>query len=176
MTSSSLDADWNDGMDLGSDRGESVAFTALYAGNLADLADLVDWLRDEGHDSFELAAALAILLDGVSESDPVARRARLDTYTDALLDGPSGHTTVSADACSGWPRVTPWAQRWSFGHEGALSLSPTWWAAALSASSPVSGPTIPPWPFAWPRASLKSGASRLGIRWSGMSGGGPRRR
>ena len=34
-------ADWNDGMDMARERGESVAFTALYAANLADLSELV---------------------------------------------------------------------------------------------------------------------------------------
>ena len=34
-------ADWNDGMDMARQRGESVAFTALYASNLADLSGLV---------------------------------------------------------------------------------------------------------------------------------------
>jgi cellobiose phosphorylase len=33
-------ADWNDGLDMARQRGESVAFTALYAGNLQQLADL----------------------------------------------------------------------------------------------------------------------------------------
>jgi cellobiose phosphorylase len=34
-------ADWNDGMDMARERGESVAFTALYASNLRDLSKLV---------------------------------------------------------------------------------------------------------------------------------------
>ena len=32
-------ADWNDALDMAADRGESVAFTAMYAKNLLDLAD-----------------------------------------------------------------------------------------------------------------------------------------
>lgn len=39
------DADWNDGLDMAHDRGESVAFTALYAGNLLRLADTLRQLR-----------------------------------------------------------------------------------------------------------------------------------
>lgn len=31
-------ADWNDGLDMATKRGESVAFTALYGGNLKNLA------------------------------------------------------------------------------------------------------------------------------------------
>jgi len=35
-------ADWNDGLDMAGERGESVAFTAAYAGNLTELADLLE--------------------------------------------------------------------------------------------------------------------------------------
>ncbi len=38
-------ADWNDGLDMASTNGETVAFTAMYAGNLSRLADLIDHLR-----------------------------------------------------------------------------------------------------------------------------------
>lgn len=37
-------ADWNDALDMAADRGESVAFTNAYAGNLSDLAELVEQL------------------------------------------------------------------------------------------------------------------------------------
>lgn len=40
-------ADWNDALDMAADRGESVAFTAAYAGNLQDLADLLNYLMEE---------------------------------------------------------------------------------------------------------------------------------
>lgn len=40
-------ADWNDALDMAKERGESVAFTALYAGNLSDLADLIDYLTEK---------------------------------------------------------------------------------------------------------------------------------
>jgi cellobiose phosphorylase len=40
-----LDADWNDGLDMAHDRGESVAFTAVYAGNLIRIADTLEVLR-----------------------------------------------------------------------------------------------------------------------------------
>ena len=35
-------ADWNDGLDMAKEKGESVAFTAAYAGNLFELADLLE--------------------------------------------------------------------------------------------------------------------------------------
>jgi len=34
--------DWNDGLDMAREKGESVAFTAAYAGNLIELADLLE--------------------------------------------------------------------------------------------------------------------------------------
>jgi len=34
--------DWNDGLDMAKEKGESVAFTASYAGNLKDIADLLE--------------------------------------------------------------------------------------------------------------------------------------
>ncbi len=41
------DADWNDGLDMAHERGESVAFTAMYAGNLKRIADLLEQLASQ---------------------------------------------------------------------------------------------------------------------------------
>ncbi|MFO7853863.1 MAG: hypothetical protein R6V44_01285, partial [Paracoccaceae bacterium] len=35
------DADWNDGLDMAKENGESVAFTAFYGKNLIDMAELL---------------------------------------------------------------------------------------------------------------------------------------
>lgn len=40
-------ADWNDALDMAPERGESVAFTAAYAGNLEDIANLLTYLAEE---------------------------------------------------------------------------------------------------------------------------------
>ncbi len=40
------EADWNDALDMASQRGESVAFTAAYAGNLTELAEVLIFLRE----------------------------------------------------------------------------------------------------------------------------------
>lgn len=49
-------ADWNDALDMAPERGESVAFTAAYAGNLETLADLIDSLcRERSLRSVEVA-------------------------------------------------------------------------------------------------------------------------
>ncbi len=77
-------ADWNDGMDMAAQRGESVAFTAYYAGNLRELAVLVRELNRLGITEVELMQELLPLLDSLH--DPVdynaadAKQARLGEY------------------------------------------------------------------------------------------------
>ncbi len=61
-------ADWNDGLDMASSRGESVAFTLLYGGNLLILSDLLeDMSAIKGVEKIRLARELLILLDSLSE-------------------------------------------------------------------------------------------------------------
>jgi cellobiose phosphorylase len=43
-----LDADWNDGLDMAHDKGESVAFTAVYAGNMLRIARTLELLKAKG--------------------------------------------------------------------------------------------------------------------------------
>ena len=59
------DADWNDGMDMAPERGESVAFSAFYAGNLRQLGEWVLELIEFGVDEINLAAELSPLLDSL---------------------------------------------------------------------------------------------------------------
>lgn len=56
-------ADWNDGLDMARERGESVAFTAAYALNLKTLAEILARLRSKGMESVTIPAPLAKLLD-----------------------------------------------------------------------------------------------------------------
>lgn len=52
-------ADWNDALDMANERGESVAFTAAYAGNLKVLAELITALEQKlGVQEIELLAEL----------------------------------------------------------------------------------------------------------------------
>ncbi len=61
-------ADWNDGMDMAAARGESVAFTSLYGGNLLGLADLLeDMAAIKGRGIIRVAREVLILLDTLSE-------------------------------------------------------------------------------------------------------------
>ncbi len=56
-------ADWNDALDMAEERGESVAFTCAYAGNLRELAELIRRLeRDDPGGTVELMEELTLLL------------------------------------------------------------------------------------------------------------------
>lgn len=60
-------ADWNDGLDMAFDRGESVAFMSFYGGNLLAMADLfVELSRRKRIQKIKLAKELLILLDTFS--------------------------------------------------------------------------------------------------------------
>lgn len=58
-------ADWNDALDMAWERGESVAFTCAYAGNLKDIAEYLGKLESHiGCDVIELAEEIKYLLTG----------------------------------------------------------------------------------------------------------------
>ncbi|MBW6466888.1 MAG: cellobiose phosphorylase [Brevefilum sp.] len=86
--------DWNDAFDMAAERGESVAFSALYAGNLHTLSELCLALADAGTRDISLAAELLLLLDRVS--DPVdyqsltKKQDRLGAYFDRVQGRLSG--------------------------------------------------------------------------------------
>ncbi|MFW6273774.1 MAG: GH36-type glycosyl hydrolase domain-containing protein [Halanaerobium sp.] len=62
-------ADWNDGLDMAEENGESVTFTALYASNLLELTELLKALKkDKNLDQIELAAELEVLFDSLADS------------------------------------------------------------------------------------------------------------
>jgi cellobiose phosphorylase len=77
-------ADWNDGLDMARTRGESVAFTALYASNLRQLGELALKLEHSGVRHVELAAELVPLLDALNApldyNSVEAKRRRLADY------------------------------------------------------------------------------------------------
>ncbi len=57
-------ADWNDGLDMANDRGESVAFTALYGGNMRNLAKNIKAYEEKtGKNTITLAKEILILID-----------------------------------------------------------------------------------------------------------------
>ncbi len=57
-------ADWNDALDMAAERGESVAFTNAYAGNLKDMADLlIAYQEKTGKKTVALSVEMIILLE-----------------------------------------------------------------------------------------------------------------
>ncbi|GFZ32497.1 hypothetical protein CSC2_30230 [Clostridium zeae] len=62
-------ADWNDAFDMADEKGESVAFTALYGSNLLELSELLLKLKDKLEiESVEIAKEMSILIDTIYES------------------------------------------------------------------------------------------------------------
>ncbi len=60
-------ADWNDGFDMAVENGESVAFTAAYGGNLAQIASLVRKYAADVSKTMEFHEEVAMLLAGHKE-------------------------------------------------------------------------------------------------------------
>lgn len=88
-------ADWNDGLDMAEENGESVTFTALYASNLLEMAELLEGLKSKKNiESIELAQELKILFDSLTDSadyDSVeAKHKLLDKYFDSYQTKISG--------------------------------------------------------------------------------------
>lgn len=86
--------DWNDALDMAKEHGESVAFTAAYAGNLKTLSEILHWLLDKkGIKEVEVLKEVGILLDqpesiyhSVSE-----KRKVLEDYCNQCTSYISGH-------------------------------------------------------------------------------------
>ena len=70
-------ADWNDGLDMAAQNGESVAFSAMYAHNLDLLAEL---LMKTGKKNILLAREIGILLTEVNYASAVEKQKLLERY------------------------------------------------------------------------------------------------
>lgn len=83
-------ADWNDGLDMAEHRGESVAFSAFYAYNLASLADLLEEIKNRnGIKDITLAKEIIPLLDTLQnpiDYDSVEQKKKLlqDYFEDSI--------------------------------------------------------------------------------------------
>ncbi|MDZ4196416.1 MAG: cellobiose phosphorylase, partial [Candidatus Izemoplasmatales bacterium] len=86
------DADWNDGLDMAKEQGETVAFSALYAGNLKELAKWVLYLNQIGHTSIELFEELVELLRHFEEENVSKKQAALQRFFDQVQKNVSGLT------------------------------------------------------------------------------------
>ena len=88
-------ADWNDALDMADKRGESVAFTNAYAGNLRDLAEYVELLeKATGTTEVTIAEEMVCLLNKDREllEDVEAKNRLLLQYSNACRHDISGKT------------------------------------------------------------------------------------
>ncbi len=86
-------ADWNDALDMASEHGESVAFTCAYAGNLLDLAEMINLF--DHHTSIhtiDLLEEIQLLMDNHIETfDNVDKKRNILTeYTEQCRHTVSG--------------------------------------------------------------------------------------
>ena len=90
-------ADWNDALDMAWERGESVAFTCAYAGNLKDIAECLKKIEQVcGISKIEIAKEMEYLLAGGTQlyEDPQKKQQLLAKYTDKCVHDISGYTVV----------------------------------------------------------------------------------
>lgn len=93
-------ADWNDALDMASERGESVAFTAAYADNLNVLAELIQLLEQEKqiHTIEILEEMVPLLQMGIDFYEDIAQKKRvLEEYCKSCFHQVSGRT-ISIDS------------------------------------------------------------------------------
>ncbi|MHA6531553.1 GH36-type glycosyl hydrolase domain-containing protein [Paenibacillus sp. BAC0078] len=88
-------ADWNDGLDMAAERGESVAFTAFYASNLLDISRMLRTLKERKDQvTVELAEEMLLLLDSLGErvdyGSPAGKLERLNSFYAAAPNRVSG--------------------------------------------------------------------------------------
>ncbi len=88
-------ADWNDGLDMGKENGESVAFSAMYAQNLETLAELL--LKIGKSNKVRVAEEVGILLNRINYESISSKRKLLDRYFSQTSSSVSG-SKISLDA------------------------------------------------------------------------------
>lgn len=86
-------ADWNDALDMASERGESTAFTCAYAGNLRELASMIRLLEDiTDQKEISLIEELKVLLNDDTElfENTERKKELLSQYTKSCCHTISG--------------------------------------------------------------------------------------
>ena len=118
------DADWNDGLDMAHDRGESVAFTAVYAGNFRRMGETLMHLKETLNlNSIPLSKELFLLLESNGSTGaltPAERKQRLEAYQRKIRENGLGKSQAidvatlaqdlftKSDALAGRIRDTEW--------------------------------------------------------------------
>lgn len=89
-------ADWNDALDLASQRGESVAFTCMYGYNLKGLADFLKELGAQGIKEFQVAEEVRSLFskDPAVYDDISKKQEILASYCKSCSHDVSGKKTI----------------------------------------------------------------------------------
>ncbi len=88
-------ADWNDALDMAAEHGESVAFACAYAGNLREMAELLETMAGTGeHRSADLLWEIQELLedDRAVYEDVRRKNAVLERYAQRCRHSVSGRT------------------------------------------------------------------------------------
>ena len=86
-------ADWNDGLDMADEKGESVAFTALYAGNMKAIASLLREIKARlNKNEIEIAEELKMLIEEPEAiyEDIAGKNELLATYCKQVRHAVSG--------------------------------------------------------------------------------------
>lgn len=84
------DADWNDGLDMAHNRGESVAFTSLYGNNLVELNNVLLQLETKGIKEISILKEITILFEDIDYNSIAEKNALLQRYFDTVAKGISG--------------------------------------------------------------------------------------
>ena len=84
------DADWNDAIDMASDKGESVPFSALYAANLLEIASVLRKMQGSGLNKALLFEELLTLVNSESQTTSTEKQQDLARYFSLLRNGISG--------------------------------------------------------------------------------------
>lgn len=90
-------ADWNDALDMAWEKGESVAFTCAYAGNLKDIAYVLREIESvQGINRIELAEEMECLFACGKQlyENPEKKQKVLKQYTDLSVHNLSGNKVV----------------------------------------------------------------------------------
>ncbi len=106
-------ADWNDALDMAADRGESVAFTCAYAGNLKDIADMLrKVMAKRGYNKVEVAQEMRILFEkGENLYEDIHRKREiLSAYASSCEHDISGNTVILSieDICANLEEKADW--------------------------------------------------------------------
>ena len=92
-------ADWNDALDMAWDKGESVAFTCAYAGNLKDIANCLENVKNiSGITKIEIFEEMETLFGGDESlyNSPINKQELLKHFTKKCESRISGHTCIIA--------------------------------------------------------------------------------